>query len=161
MLLNLLALLAMLLGLFLIPLGLPGLWVMILALLVGVVTGAVPVIVFAGLVLLGLLAEIAEFVAVSRMSARAGGSRLAFWAALGGGLVGALVGVPIPIVGPLIGGVLGTFLGALAVTALETREMHGSVRVGWGAALGRGISMAIKVSAGIVVLLVGGAAMVF
>lgn len=159
MLLNIAAFLAMILGLFLIPLGLPGLWVMILALLVGVTTGAVSVLVLVGLVLLGLVVEVLEFLAVKRMSDRAGGSRKAFWGALAGGLVGALVGVPVPVVGPLIGGVFGTFLGALTVTAMETRDMGGSMRVGWGAALGRGVSMALKVTAGLIILAVGGAAL--
>jgi hypothetical protein len=44
-------------------------------------------------------------------------------------------------------------------TWLETRRLGGSVRAGWGALLGRALAVAIKVFAGLVILLVGGGAM--
>jgi len=157
----LLLLLVMIGGLLIIPLGLPGLWVMLLALGVGFLTGYVGWPLLITLIALGLLAEFVEFIAVKRSSERYGGSRKAFWGALAGGLVGALIGLPVPVVGPLIAGVLGTFVGAAAVTVMEGREMRDSMRVGWGAAIGRGIAIAAKMAAAVVVLVSGGFALLF
>lgn len=161
MLLNLLGLLVMLAGLFMIPFGLPGLWLMIGVVAFGAFSGTVGWWVLGLLVLLGLIAELFEFLAVKRMSDRHGGSTLAFWGAIAGGLVGAIIGAPILIVGSLVGGIIGTFVGAALVTAWEQREVGATaMKVGWGAALGRGVAVAIKIAAAIVVLVVGMSALV-
>src|SRR2546425_9992744 len=88
-------------GLLLVVLGLPGLWVMVLGVVgygwltdfrtVGVVTIAVAL----GLAFLG---EIVEFWIGFRLAGRYGGSRRAGWGALLGGLVGAVTGGPGPLI---------------------------------------------------------------
>ena len=81
----------MIVSLFLIPLGLPGVWIMIAILFLGVVNGMVSGWIFFLLVLLAGFAEFLEFVAVGRMTARYGGTSRTFWGAVVGGLAGALI----------------------------------------------------------------------
>lgn len=146
-------------SIILIPLGLPGLWIMVAAVLAGVLLGEVSVPVL--LVCLGaaIAAELLEWLLVRRLSLRYGGSRTAFWGAIAGGLGGMLVGMPVPIVGPVLAGLLGTFVGAAAVTFWETREPGRAGRVGWGATLGRAAAAAVKTGAGVLILALGGAAL--
>jgi uncharacterized protein len=158
---NVIFLLIMLAGLFLIPFGLPGLWLMIGVVAFGTFTGKVAWWIFALLIVLGIIAELLEFVAVKRMSDRHGGSRLAFAGAILGGLAGAIIGAPVPIIGSLVAGILGTFAGAALVTAWEQRGLnHAAMRVGMGAALGRAAAVAIKVAVAVVVLVVGMTALI-
>jgi uncharacterized protein YqgC (DUF456 family) len=58
-------------------------------------------------------------------------------------------------------GFLGTFVGAAAATMYETKQLDQSTRVGWGVVLGRMWSAAAKVAAGIVILVLGGAALLW
>lgn len=157
--LSVLGLLVMAGALLIVPLGLPGSWIMLAVVAVGAVTGQVgwtTVGLLAGLV---ALAEAAEFLLVRSLSLRYGGSGAAFWGAVAGGLVGVVVGAPVPVVGSLLAGVAGTFVGAMAVSWWKTREARAAARVGWGAVLGRAASAAVKTAAGIVVLVVGGGAL--
>ena len=54
-------------SLFLIPLGLPGLWIMLLILAVAVWAGTVSPLLFVGLLLLAGLAEFLEWVALAKL----------------------------------------------------------------------------------------------
>lgn len=141
--------------LLLVPIGLPGLWLMLTIIFVGVVTGEVAWWVLLLLTVVAGLAEVAEFLVVRWTSARYGGSNRAFWGALAGGLAGMLIGMPVPVVGSLIAGLIGTFLGAALVTWRETRHMRSAGRVAWGALLGRGFAAAVKTAAGVAILVVG------
>lgn len=151
------ALMALLL--LLVPLGLPGTWLMVGVLVVGLVAGRVAWTTLLVLVALVALAEVAEFLLVRHSSLRYGGSSRAFWGAVAGGLIGVVVGVPVPVVGSLVAGVGGTFLGAGLVAMWEERHVASAARVGWGAVVGRALSAAVKIGAGLVVLVVGGAAL--
>ncbi|HEX6640479.1 MAG TPA: DUF456 family protein [Thermoanaerobaculia bacterium] len=157
---NLIALLVMLAGLFIIPFGLPGLWLMIAVVAFGVFTGAVAWWTLALLIVLGIVAELLEFFAVKKLSDRHGGSTAAFWGAIAGGLIGAIIGAPIPIIGSFVAGVIGTFAGAALVTMYEQRDLSHGMRVGFGAALGRALAVAIKVAVAVVVLVVGMTALI-
>src|SRR5690606_29036129 len=108
---------ALFLALMLVPLGLPGLWVMVgVALLADALAAGIdfgwPVL--AGVTALALVAEVVEVILGGRMARRYGGSRRAGWGAIAGGLAGAIVGIPVPIIGPMLGAFAGAFLGALA-----------------------------------------------
>ena len=141
----------LLLSLFLIPLGLPGLWLMLgVALLYDVVeparaigTGAI-----VGAALLVLVGEAIEFVLGGRYARKYGGSRRAAWGAIVGGLVGAVIGVPVPIVGPMIGGFLGAFAGAMAAELTVRSDARAATRVATGAVVGRAAAVAVKVAIG-------------
>lgn len=145
-------------GLAMIPLGLPGLWVMVLGVLaygwltdfhsVGVVT--------IGLVLgLAFLGEIIENWIGFRYAKRYGGSKRAGWGALIGGLVGAIIGVPIAIIGSVIGAFLGSFLGAALFEYTSSGHAGVATRAGWGAVLGRAAGAAVKIALGLVIAVVG------
>lgn len=92
-----------LIGLVLIRLGLPGLWVIVGGvLLYGWLTGFSTIGVGAIVAVLGLafLGEVVEWWLGFRVAQRYGGSKRAGWGALIGGMVGAIVGVPVPIQSP-------------------------------------------------------------
>ncbi|HEX2219526.1 MAG TPA: DUF456 domain-containing protein [Gemmatimonadales bacterium] len=154
----LLVLLTGLVGLALIPLGLPGLWVIVLGILgfgwltdfrtlgVGLVTL---------ILVLALLGEAIEAYVGFRFAQRYGGSSRAGWGALAGGLVGAIVGVPVPVIGSVIGGFFGAFIGAALFEYSRARHSPGAVRAGWGAVLGRALAAGVKMGIGVVLVVIG------
>lgn len=146
-------------SLLLVPLGLPGIWIMVLVLLGMTLVGEVAWITWGVLAALALMAEIIEWATVAWMGKRYGGSSRAFWGALAGGFLGVVIGMPIPIVGPLLAGIVGTFLGAAALTLHETRSLETASRVGWGTALARILVVGVKTAVGLVILVVGGGAL--
>lgn len=154
-----LAIVGMALCLLLVPLGLPGVWLMIGILTVGTAFDEVAPWLLLLLVGVAGAAELGEYLLVKRTSERFGASRKAFWGAIAGGIVGVVVGVPVPLVGPLLAGLAGTFLGAAAVALWETRELRAAGRIGWGALLGRILAAALKTGAGLFVLVVGSTAL--
>jgi hypothetical protein len=147
-----------LVGLLLVPLGLPGLWVMVAGILgYGWLTGFRTIGVGTiGLVLgLAFLGEILEAWIGFRTARRYGGSRRAGWGALVGGLVGAAVGFPVPIIGSVIGAFVGSFAGAALFELSASRRVETAVGAGWGAVVGRAIAAALKMALGLVIGLVG------
>jgi uncharacterized protein len=145
-------------GLVLIPLGLPGLWLMALGVIVfGWMTafrtvGFVTMGVVIGLAVVG---EGADWWVGFHMAKRYGGSRRAAWGALLGGLIGAAVGVPVPIVGSVIGALVGAFAGAAALEYTRAARGRQAVSAGWGAVMGRAAATALKVGIGLVIAVVG------
>ena len=149
-------LLALVLGgsLFLIPLGLPGLWLMLAAgfaydlLMPGDPIGIWNI---AGALVLAVLAEVAEFTLAGKYARKYGGSRRAGWGAILGGIVGAFMGVPVPIVGSVIGAFAGAFVGALAFEYMGNRNATAATRVAWGALIGRVVAAGLKVGVGVAI----------
>jgi len=146
---------ASLVGLVLIPLGLPGLWVILLGIVgYGYLTdfqtmSAGFLIVIIGLAILG---EAFEAWIGFRYAQRYGASKRAGWGALIGGIAGAIVGVPIPIIGSVIAGFAGAFVGAALFEYTAARRTGGAVRAGWGAVLGRAAAAAFKTAVGLVMV---------
>jgi uncharacterized protein YqgC (DUF456 family) len=141
-----------LIGLLLIPFGLPGLWVILLGIVgYGWLTDFQTL--SAGFLILcialALLGEVFESWIGFRFAKRYGGSSRAGWGALVGGLVGAFMGVPIPIIGSVIGGFVGAFLGAALFEYSRARQAGGSLKAGWGAVLGRAAAVAVKMGLGV------------
>ena len=144
-------------GLVLTPLGLPGLWLMVLGTVaygwmtdfrtIGVVTLAV----VAGLAMIG---EVAEAWLGFRFARRYGGSSRAGWGALVGGIAGAVVGVPVPLIGSVVGAFAGSFAGAALFEYLGSWRAGTAVSAGWGAVLGRAAAAAAKVALGVVIVVV-------
>lgn len=157
--LSILGILIMVGGLLLVPLGFPGLWLMVGVLATGWWLGAVGWPVLAIALLLAAAAELVEYFIIHRMNVRYGGSRLAFWGAIFGGAAGAFVGMPVAIVGPVIAGFIGSFVGAALATLYQTRHVEAAARVGWGTLLGRMWTSAVKTGSGIVILVLGAAAL--
>src|SRR2546425_5625135 len=104
-------------GLVLIALGLPGIWLIVAAVVGGGALTGFHVIgwgTIAIAVALALLGELFELWFGFGLARRYGGSKRAGWGALIGGLVGAVVGVPVPIIGSVIGGFGGAVPGGAA-----------------------------------------------
>jgi len=145
-------------GLAMIPLGLPGLWVMVGGILVyGWLTGFRSVGVATIVIVLGIafLGEIIDNWLGFRFAKRYGGSSRSGWGALIGGLVGAGVGVPIAIIGSVIGAFIGSFIGAALFEFSYSRHAGIATRAGWGAVVGRAAAAAAKIALGVVIAVVG------
>lgn len=145
--------LILLASLFLIPIGLPGTWVMIAAALgyTYLVPQSIGVATLVGICVVAIVAEVLEFTLSGRYTKKYGGSSRAGWGAMLGGLVGAFVGVPVPVVGPVIGGFLGAFAGALIAEFSKGSGVEVSARAAQGAVVGKAVSAAMKVALGMVI----------
>lgn len=147
----LLLILICLVSIFIIPLGLPGLWV-ILAAGIGysiLVKGSIGTFTLIAITIIAVIAEVLEFTLAGTYAKKYGGSRRSSWGAIIGGTVGAIIGVPIPVIGPIIGGFLGAFAGALIFEYSRGSGAEASTRVAWGALVGKAVASALKVGAGI------------
>src|SRR6267154_780070 len=94
-----------LVGLALVALGLPGLWLIVAAVAAfGAVTGfkGISLATIGIVVVLAVVGEVFEAWLGFGLARRYGGSKRAGWGALLGGLVGAVVGVPVPVIGSVI-----------------------------------------------------------
>jgi hypothetical protein len=141
--------LAQLIALLMIPFGLPGTFLQVVAALALVVaTDGVRmswpwVGVFLGFALLG---ELIEFLSGQWGAKRFGGSKKAAWGAIIGGLAGVFLGglIPIPVVGSLVMSFFGTFAGAIAGEMHNRNSTSPDLRIGFGAILGRACGVAVK-----------------
>lgn len=147
--------LALVVGIVLIPLGLPGLWLMVGAALVySIVAPGLGTGTLIGIALLALVSELLDVVLAGRFARRYGGSRRAAWGAVLGGLVGAVVlGLPVPLIGSVLGAVVGAFGGAFVGEISHRGEVLTASRAATGAVLGRVAAMAVKVGVGFLVVI--------
>ncbi len=147
---------ALLVGLVLVPLGLPGLWVMLAATFgywLAVPAGSVGTVTVVMVGAMVVAAEVVEFTVAGRYARQYGGSRRASWGAIIGSVAGAVIGVPLPVVGSLVGAFAGAFVGALAAELTVPRERRGEpMRVAKGALLGRVAAAAFKVGFGVAII---------
>jgi uncharacterized protein len=141
----------LLLGLIMIPFGLPGTWIIAGAALGYslLVPGSISIFTVVIIAVLAVIGEIIEFTLTAKYTKKYGGSRRAGWGAIIGGMVGAVIGVPVPIVGPVIGAFAGAFVGAFAFEMTSGRGGEHSTRVATGALIGRAVAAATKVGIGV------------
>lgn len=143
---------AIILGLIMIPFGMPGTLIIFAAALcyyLLVPAGAIGLTTVVAMGVLMAVAEGLEWVLTTRFTRQYGGSRRAGWGAIIGGMVGAFMGVPIPIVGSVIGAFVGAFLGAFVFEWSYGKNTGAATRVAWGAFIGRVVSAAMKVGIGL------------
>ncbi len=146
----------LLLSLLMVPLGMPGLLVMVAA-AVGykllVPNGGVGWFSVGIVAALAFFAEAAEWTLSARYAKRYGGSRRAEWGAIIGGMIGAFVGIPVPVlfVGPILGAFAGSFIGAFAAELSRGSEGRAATRVATGALVGRVVAAALKVAIGVAI----------
>jgi len=142
-------------GLLLVPIGLPGLWVMLGAALlywVLVPLGGIGAWTFGGVSALVVIAELLEYTLGARYTRKYGGSSRASWGALLGGFVGAGLGVPVPVIGSVLGAFVGAFAGAFIGELTVHRDLRGDpTRAATGAVIGRAVAAAAKSGIGVVV----------
>lgn len=168
--------LALIVGLLLTLLGMPGNWLIVLAAAAYTIWGPAEGLPQMGLYTvltlfaLAVLGEILEFVLGAVTARRAGGSRRAAVGALGGGLAGAVagmfVGIPIPFVGPFLAAILFASLGAMAGAYMaqqaspEWEEQQKAWQIGKAAFWGRLSGTLAKLLIGMLMVIVATAALV-
>ena len=148
----------LLVGWFVNILGLPGLWLMVIAFVgYGLATGWG---VFVGwpatIAMLGLTlsAEAVEFLAGAAGSAAAGGRKRSMVGAIVGGFLGGIAGTPLlPVIGTIVGACAGAFLGAAVMELRDKGAIH-SFHIGVGAAKGRFLGIVCKLMFGLVMFVV-------
>lgn len=153
-----LLILAFLVGLLLIPFGLPGLWLMVAALIGYAALGRFEQVgwpTLAAVVVLGLLGEAAEAWLGFRVAKKHGGSNRAGWGAFLGGLVGAVVGTPVPVIGNILGAFIGAFVGAVVLQHSKGTDIKDTLGAGWGAVLGRASGAAVKIAVAFTIAVIG------
>ncbi|MFW6012788.1 MAG: DUF456 family protein [Candidatus Bipolaricaulota bacterium] len=139
-------------GLLLIPLGIPGTFLIVgSAAAYGALTGWGGVTPLAVLILLGLavVGELLDFGLGMAGARKKGSSGWGMFGAFSGGIVGAFVGMPFPVVGNFVGAFVGAFLGALALEYIVTADLGRALQVGWGTFVARIFSSLLKISLGI------------
>ena len=151
--------------LFLVVLGLPGNWLMVLASTgISWLAGwsiSMPVLgVLAGLAFAG---EVAELAAGAAGSKRAGGTWRGTTGALGAGLVGGILGtflipIPIPGAGSLLGACAGAFAGAVVGEMSGGRDAEKAIAVGRSAFVGRLLGTILKLAFGAAIWLLAAVA---
>lgn len=154
---DLLVIVALSVGFVLIPIGLPGLWLMVGSaalhrLFVG--SGSELDVLFL-LILAGiaLVAELAETVLGVFAARRLGATRWGMAGAFLGGIAGAIVlSIPFPLAGTLLGAFVGAFAGALLLEWMHSRTLRAALRAGAGAFLGRVAAVAVKTAAGVAII---------
>lgn len=142
----------------LVPLGLPGNWLMVIT--AGLVSwwftdntmfAMGTLIVATGLVILG---EILETLIMAKRASKAGSSKRGTIGAIIGAILGGilLTGlVPIPVLGTILGVCLGAFLGAVIMEITGGKQFGRSFKVGRGAAVGRFYGTIYKLAIGLCV----------
>jgi len=143
---------AIVIGLIMIPFGLPGTLVLFCAALcyhLLVPHGAIGLTTVIAMGALMLMAEGLDFVLAGRFARKYGGSKRAGWGAVIGGMIGAFVGVPVPIIGSVIGAFVGAFIGAFVFEWSRGSGHATATRVAWGAFIGRVTAAAVKVAIGL------------
>jgi uncharacterized protein YqgC (DUF456 family) len=143
----------MLLGLAVIPFGLPGMTVILITVLIySILTGfsaGVGVFFFIVIVVLTVIAETADNWLTAVGARRFGASSGSMWLSMLGGIGGAiLIGGPLSFLlgpfGPIAGGFAGAFLIVFVSEKRRGRNTREALRAGWGTFLGRTAGIVLK-----------------
>jgi uncharacterized protein len=151
---NFLLIAGMLLGLAIIPFGLPGTLVILAVVLIYAVAthfaAGIGVAFFVMLCVLTFISETADNWLTALGARRFGASRASMWLSFVGGLAGAIVlGGPLALVlgplGPVGGGFAGAFLAVFLYEYSQRKDTRQALRAGWGTLVGRLAGMVLKV----------------
>lgn len=150
--------LVLLLGAFSILFGFPGTVIILVdAFIYGAVTGfeKIGVKILLALLLLSVLAEVADFAVGMAGAAKYGVSRKGFWAFTLGGFIGALLMTPLFLgLGLMIGTFLGGFIAMLIVELLALNKIKPTLRASYGATLARAAGIFVKGAFALVMIIV-------
>ena len=138
-----------LVSIVLVPLGLPGTFIMVAAALAAdyFANAGIGMLAIGVSFVLAVIAEVLEWTLSSQFARKYGGSKRAGWGALIGGFVGAFAGVPVPVIGSMIGAFAGAFLGALIAEYTRTEsDATVATRVATGALIGKAAATALKLA---------------
>jgi uncharacterized protein YqgC (DUF456 family) len=147
--------------LFLVLLGLPGNWMIIITTCLfawwqwDAHVFSIYTLIF--IAAMGGLGELIEFFAAMGGARKAGAGWAGAIAALIGAIIGGVAGtffILIPFLGTLIGACIGAGLGAWGIEFARGKKMQDSVRYGVGAGMGRFVGTAVKFGLGILIWIV-------
>lgn len=132
--------LVMVLGVAIIPFGIPGTFVIVGNTLIYAVLTKFSTLSwqFVGvLLLISVIAEVLEFFLGAAAAGKFGASKVGMLGAILGGFFGAVWGTSIfPLIGTILGAFVGAFAGAAFFDYLGSRNFQKALRVGYGAFLG-------------------------
>ena len=134
-------------GLILSCLSISGTWLILLAAVLSKFLFSVPGYSYIGVSLaICIVVELLEWAASVWGIRQRGGSGLAGWAALAGGLLGMMLGslVPPPILGSLLGMLIGSFMLAYLVERRRMEQAH-AAHIAMGAVVARILILLLKV----------------
>src|SRR5437868_9033732 len=94
----------LIISLLMIPLGLPGLWIMTGVVALGWLMHYIALSTMLLILAIVVVAELIEFAIVGKLTRQYGGTRKAFWGAILGGGIGVIVGAPVPVIGSIVAG---------------------------------------------------------
>lgn len=144
-----------LIGLAVIPLGIPGTFIVVVASgSAGLLTGWQLVslrllLVFLGLAVLGEVSDALFSLLTGKKFGASGFSLL--WSFIGG-FVGAIIGFPLPLIGNLVGAFVGAFLGAFLAEILTGTNLTKAMKSGIGVFFGKLFGSILKVAIGIAMI---------
>jgi uncharacterized protein YqgC (DUF456 family) len=147
--------LGMLLGLAIIPLGLPGAALILVCILVYALatdfSAGIGIPFFIFLCGLTAIAETADNWLTALGARRYGASTTAMWLSLPGGLLGAIaIGSPLAFLfgplGPVAGAILGAFASVVFYEYRRRKNWREALRAGWGTFLGRMAGIMLKLA---------------
>ena len=140
--------LVLLFGIFSILFGLPGTVIILLdAFVYAAITGfeKIGLKILLTLLVLSILAELAEFAVGMAGAVKFGASREGFWAFFIGGLLGAALMTPVLYgLGIILGAFLGGFAAMLLAELLRRNRLKPSLRAAWGAILSLAAGICVK-----------------
>jgi uncharacterized protein YqgC (DUF456 family) len=129
-----------LVGIVIIPFGLPGTFVIVVVAFIFALLTDFQSITwsFIGILLsLSILVELIEFFLSAAAAKKYGSSKWGMWGAIIGGFFGAIWATPIsPILGTIFGAFIGAFIGAFVFEYIRDSDSSRALRSGWGAFLG-------------------------
>lgn len=149
---------SLLVGLVLIPAGLPGSWLILISSFVfAALTGFEDLTRSVMLLLLALavIGELIELLLGVFVAKRFGASRYGMWGAFFGGIFGGVFGTAVfPLVGSIVGALIGAFVGAFALEFVNEIRTEDRLRAGLGALLGRVLATTMKLGIGLIMVFV-------
>jgi uncharacterized protein YqgC (DUF456 family) len=148
----------LLVGLLLIPIGLPGSWLILLSSFVfAAFTGFEDIsrTILLLLLALAVIGELIELLLGVLVAKRFGASKFGMWGAFFGGIIGGVAGtVVFPLVGSIAGAMVGAFAGAFVLECLVEIRTEDRLRAGFGALIGRVIATTMKLGIAFVMVAV-------
>lgn len=138
-------------GLALLPLGIPGTFIVVAGSgLAGLLTGGELVSLSLFLVFLGLavLGEVLDWLFSLIVGKKYGTSTPGLIASFVGAIAGAIAGLPLPVIGNLLGAFLGAFIGAFSVELFLRKDIGDAVKSGLSVMFGKVFGSVFKVGIG-------------
>lgn len=140
-----------LIGLAVIPVGLPGTFLIVGAAgIAGLITGGDVVGIYLFFIFLGLaiFGEVGDFLFSMASGKKYGASKWSLIGSFIGAVVGAILGLPVPIIGNLAGAFLGAFIAAFIIEFIMGRDLSQAMKSGMGVLFGKIFGSIVKVAIG-------------